>query len=319
MVLSHTDKLTVLEAVKRDGISEDTRRIIEVMTQTNEAFRDAVIKEANEGTKNTTKQRSLLPQVFHRKINQGVMPSASQVKVIEDVISQMAGYSEIDRTLVRNQVNSQEFVSDECAAFLEAMAEAQMVDFIYGNNTLDSSQINGLAVRHSTIGDTCISAGGTGNDLTSIYLVKWGPNKAHLIYPRGASNIGVQREDKGVQTVKDENGGQYEAVRNYFEVNFGFTERHPKSVVRICNIPANIADEDLVRLILKSYRNLAPGEGTISVLLNNEMLTKIDMATVAKANVNYTESDPWGKEVTVIRNMRFRQVDAILNTEDEVQ
>jgi hypothetical protein len=49
------------------------------------------------------------------------------------------------------------------------------------------------------------------------------------------------------------------------------------------------------------------------------MLTKIDMATVAKANVNYTESDPWGKEVTVIRNMRFRQVDAILNTEDEVK
>lgn len=319
MVLSHTDKLTVLEAVKRDGISEDTRRIIEVMTQTNEAFRDAVIKEANEGTKNTTKQRSLLPQVFHRKINQGVMPSASQVKVIEDVISQMAGYSEIDRTLVRNQVNSQEFVSDECAAFLEAMAEAQMVDFIYGNNNLDSSQINGLAVRHSTIGDTCISAGGTGNDLTSIYLVKWAPNKAHLIYPRGASNIGVQREDKGVQTVKDENGGQYEAVRNYFEVNYGFTERHPKSVVRICNIPADIADEELVRLILKSYRNLAPGEGTISVLLNNDMLTKIDMATVAKANVNYTESDPWGKEVTVIRNMRFRQVDAILNTEDEVK
>lgn len=318
-VLSHTEKLTVLEAVKRDGISEDVRHIVEVLTQTNEAFRDAVIKEANEGTKNTTKQRSMLPQVYHRKINEGVMPSASQVTIIEDVIEQMTGYSEIDETLVSNQVNPEEFVNEECVSFLESMGESQMQDFIYGNNKLNSEEINGLAARHSKLGEQCINAGGTGNDLTSIYLVKWAKDKAHLTYPRGAKDIGVKRIDKGVVTVKDKNGKQFEARRNYFEVNFGYAERHPKSSVRICNIPSNITGDQIVKLIFQGYRKLASGAGIVAAMANSDILGKIDDATIEKPNVHYTPQDAYGYPLTRLRDIRLRQMDVILNTEDEVK
>ena len=66
-----------------------------------------------------------------------------------------------------------------------------------------------------------------------------------------------------------------------------------------------------MRKIFEAARNLMPGEGTVSVLANNAMLTKIDMATINKSNVGYTAQDPWGKDTVIVRNMRFRQCDAI--------
>ena len=82
--LTQSDKLSVLEAVKRDGVSEDSRRIIEVMAETNEMLRDAVIVEANEGTTNKTVQRNGLVKGDHRKLYEGVNPSASKTKEIID-------------------------------------------------------------------------------------------------------------------------------------------------------------------------------------------------------------------------------------------
>ena len=76
--LTQSDKLSVLEAVKRDGVSEDSRRIIEVMAETNEMLRDAVIVEANEGTTNKTVQRTGLVKGDHRKLYEGVTPSATK-------------------------------------------------------------------------------------------------------------------------------------------------------------------------------------------------------------------------------------------------
>lgn len=310
--LSQSDQLSVLEAAKRDGVSEDSRRIIEIMAETNEILRDAVIWEANEGTKNKTVQRTAVVHGTHRKLYEGVKPTASQTQEIIDVSCHLTAYSEIDAKLVSNQVNSGQFLSDECAAFLEGFAQDQADDLIYGNNSTDERYINGMAVRRAKLEDKiCVSAGGSGDGLTSIYLVKWARNKAGLFYPRGAKNIGVNRTDKGIVTVSKDDGSKFEAYQNYFECEYGFALRHPKALIRIANIPTDITDANLMRTIFEAARNLAPGEGTVSVLANNDVLTKVDMATINKANVNYTSQDPWGKDTLIVRGMRFRQCDAI--------
>ncbi len=50
-----------------------------------------------------------------------------------------------------------------------------------------------------------IDAGGTGDTLTSIWLVSWGDNTVHGIYPKG-SKSGLEHEDLGRLTVADEKG-----------------------------------------------------------------------------------------------------------------
>lgn len=318
--LNSSDRLTAIEAVKRDGVNEDQRRIIEELTVTNELLLDAPIVEANDRTVNKNVVRTALPHGQHRIYNQGVGSAASQTKTIHDTVSQLAIYSKVDASLVKNASNPQEFLMDECAAFLHGMGEDMAEDIVYGDHSKNPAYIDGFATRRNKIDNkTVFDFGGTGNNLTSIYLVKWGKQFVKYIYPREAMGLGVQRIDKGIQTVKSETGdGEYEAYVNYFQADYGISVGNEKSLIRLANVPLNATGENIIKKILSLRAKLVQGDGTISVLCNNDIMSLMDIATLDKNNVVYTAEDPWGRELTKIRDMRLRQVDAILSTESAI-
>lgn len=322
VILSSTDRLTAAELVKRDGVTDDQRRIIEQLAVTNEMLLDAPIVEANDKTVNTQVVRTALPKGTRRVYNQGVGTGSSQTDTIHDVVAQVAIYSKIDKDLVKNASNPQEFLMQEQVAFLAGLANDMADDIFYGNHSKDPASIDGFAVRRAKLGDQCISMGGsTANKQTSIYLVKWGPQAVKYIYPRAASGLGVQRTDKGIQTVKAPVGdGEYEAYVNYYQADYGIAVGDPRALVRICNIDMSqeMSDADaqkLVRKILAAKAKLPQGDGTVSILCNADIMSIFDQATLSKANVVYTSTDPWGRPVNMLRDMRIRRCDAILNTE----
>ena len=320
-VLTQTDTLTALERVNRSSDNQDARRIIECMRVTNEMLLDAPTMEANERTSNRTVQRTALPTVTHRVYNAGVGNSASQTKPVNDVLCEVAGYSEVDVKLVREAANPEEFLNGEVASFIEAIGQQQAKDLIYGNHSADNANMDGLAIRRNSIdAKYCINAGGTDTTSnTSLYIVKWGVNKAHLIYPKGSASVGVSRQDMGEVTVDKGDGLKMQAYRNYFSASYGLTLRDPKALVRIANInPASMDGEELIKLILRAKHYLATGDGTIAIYANSDVLSLMDAATVDKSNVVYNAQDPWGNDLIKIRDMRLRQVDAILSTEDIV-
>ena len=318
-VLNSSDRLTAVEQVKRSNISADARRIIEELTVANEIFLDAPTVEANEGTVHTHLIRTAIPKATHRAYNEGVGQGASQTKTVKDVISQIAIYSKVDADLVAKSAFPQELLMSEAAAFIQGMGQQQAEEMIYGNHNLDPRYMNGLAARRNKIDELCIDMGGTGNNLTSVYLVKWGNQFARLIYPRGSTSLGVIRKDKGIQTVKAENGGEYEAYVNYFQADYGMAVGHEKSIIRLANIDIDTIDgTNLIKAILKNKSKLADGDGTVSILCNSDIMGLIDIATLDRNNVIYTAEDPWGREVNKLRDMRFRKVNAILSTEEKV-
>lgn len=318
-VLTATDKLTAIEAVKRNGVSEDQRRIIETMTVTNEMLYDIPVFEANDATVHTHLVRTALPKVSRRTYNTGVGTSASQTAVTRDVMTEIMSIAEVDEKLVRENRDPQGFLSGENAAFIEAMGQQQAEDMIYGNNAGDPTNINGLAVRRNKLGDLCKSFGGSGSGLTSLYLVKTGRDKVSYIYPKGASGIGVDRDDRGIQVVTDANGKKFKAYQNIFTCDYGLSVGNEKSLIRIANIdPNNINGDNLIKEILSLYRKLAVGEGNVVAYCNVDVLNAIDLSITEKGNVNYTPEDPWGRAMLSLRGIRFRQVDAILNTESAV-
>lgn len=317
-VLTLTDSLTALERVNRSAENADARRIIECMKETNEILLDAPISEANERTTNRTVQRTALPTLEHRVYNEGVGNSASQTKTIEDVICEVSGYSEVDMKLIREAANPEEFLNSEINSFIQAMGLTQAEDIFYGSHKADVKNMDGLAVRRNTIdGKLCVNMGGSSAaSNTSVYIVKWAMDKAHLIYPKGASGLGCERRDMGEQTVDMGNGKKMQAYRNYFSSSYGMTLRDQKALVRLANInPATANGEDIVKAILKAYHYLATGDGTICVYANSDVLSLLDAATVDKSNVIYNAQDPWGNDLLKIRNGRLRQCDAILSTE----
>ena len=313
-VLTSTDKLTSLEVAKRSGFSPDSRHIIEELNSYNELLLDAPVVEANEGTVDTHLVRTAIPHGEHRGYNEGVSSKASQSKTIKDVISNIEIYSTVDKQMVDEAPHPQELMMSEQVAFMEGLAQDMAADLVYGNHDQDPRYTNGLAVRRNKIGTYCIDmsegdhSGDSDNAFTSIYIIKWGIDKARLIHPRGAANIGVQYHYLGEQTVKDSVGKEYQAYRAHYRISCGLSVGHAASIIRIANINMNkINGADLAEKIVRVMPRLARGSGTVSIAMNAELKGIMNVAAINKTNIILQADDPWGHEILRIGAARFRE------------
>jgi hypothetical protein len=313
MTLNMVDQMTALEVVKRAN-SPDAYLIIEALLQTNEILRDMPAIQANDGAIHTTLRRMTQPGGQHRMYNQGVETRASQTKTIHDRITMLEAYAAVDKKLAQHGGDPAALRHSEAVAFLNGMGIDQAHDLIYGNFRQDPAEIDGLATRLSKLdGRNVIGMGGTGSNLTSLYLVAAGPQFCHLIYPRGSSTVGVSRQDLDEQTWQDADGNPFQALVDHFEADYGIVIRHPDAVKRICNIPDDVVPADLVDTILAKLRRLPKGASNIMVYANASILNILDKSARDRPNVIYPTTDPWGKPLTMIREARLRQVDAILD------
>ena len=316
--LNMIDRLTALEAVNR-AQQPDAFLIIEALTQTNQILIDMPMIEANDGAIHTTLRRTTQPGGSHRVYNQGVNIKASQTKTIKDTIAMLEAYSVIDRAMASHSGNQSALRNSEAVAFLNGMGIDQAVDIIYGNMAADPAAIDGFATRYPKLnGKTVVGMGGTGATNTSAYLVAAGTNFAHLIYPRGSSSIGVNRQDLGENIWEDDEGKKFQALVEHFTAQYGLVVRHPDSIVRLANIAPTATGAAIVDQVLASYRKMPRGAANYILFANADVLIKIDKEARDKVNVAHSAQDPWGREITMIRDIRCRQVDAILNTEQAI-
>ena len=320
-VLSITDQLTSLEVAKRSGFSPDSRRIVEELNAYNELLLDAPIVEANEGTVDSHLVRTAIPHGQLRGYNQGVGKGSSQTKTIKDVISNIEIYSTVDKQLIDESAHPKELMQSEQNAFIEGLSQDITDQLIYGNHENDVRETNGLAIRRKSTGTYCISMGGSNSGhLTSIYLIKWGMDKARIIYPRGAKNAGVEYNYLGEQTVSDGAGGEYQAYRAHYRIARGLSVGHEASIIRLCNIDPTAANigNTLAEKIVQVMPLLARGAGTISIACNSVIKGLFNIAAINKSNVLLPREDPWGNEVLQIGNARIRECPSILLTEATV-
>lgn len=320
-VLSITDQLTSLEVAKRSGFSPDSRRIIEELNAYNELLIDAPIVEANEGTVDSHLVRTAIPHGQLRGYNQGVGKGSSQTKTIKDAITNIEIYSTVDKQLIDESAHPTELMQSEQNAFIEGLSQDITDQLVYGNHENDVRETNGLAIRRSSTGTYCFSMGGSNSGhLTSVYLIKWGMDKARIIYPRGAKNAGVEYNYLGEQTVSDGAGGEYQAYRAHYRIARGLSVGHEASIIRLCNIDptaANIGNA-IAEKIVQVMPLLARGAGTVSIACNSVVKGLFNIAAINKSNVLLPREDPWGNEVLQIGNARIRECPSILLTEATV-
>ncbi|MCI4573929.1 major capsid protein, partial [Escherichia coli] len=142
--------------------------------------------------------------------------------------------------------NTAEFRLSEDRAFIEAMNQQMAQTLFYGDSSVNPQQFMGLSSRYSSLSagnaQNIIDAGGTGTDNTSIWLVVWGENTVHGIFPKG-QKAGIQMEDKGQVTLEDANGGKYEGYRTHYKWDNGLALRDWRYVVRIANIDVSNLSE----------------------------------------------------------------------------
>lgn len=257
--------LTLVDWAKRQDPGNKTAAIIEMLAQTNAVISDMIWLEGNLPTGHRTTMRTALPTVSFRTLNQGVTPSKSTSAQSDEACGILEAWSEVDCELARLNGDDAAFRLSEAQAFLEAMNQTFAQTLFYGNAGIDQEKFTGFAPRFAsstgTTGKNVIkaTASPSGNDQTSIWLVVWGPQTVHGIYPKG-STAGLQHYDRGEETAETTagiGGTRMRVYRDQFQWKCGLAVRDWRYVVRIANVDtsalvAESGNADLIKVMSRA-------------------------------------------------------------------
>jgi hypothetical protein len=307
--------LTLAELAKRTHNGQ-IQTIAEVLSKTNAILKDAPYIQANGETSHTTTVRTSLPTGTFRKINEGVTPSVSTTKQVVENIAMLEDYSRVDAALVELASDPAAFRLTEDVAFLEGLNQTVASAIFYSTNAGSPEKFKGLAARvTSASASNAVDAGGSGSDLTSVWVVKWGPKAAYLIYPKNHRTFGLQMTDKGKVTTYDSNLRLYEAYITHWQWFIGLVVEDDRCIQRICNIEtsgtSHIFDEDY---LIQAINKLPSTDGAV-IYVNKTIGTQMDIIAKDKSNVQYSVANVFGEEVTTFRGLPVRKCEAILDTE----
>ena len=288
---------------------------------------------SNQIMSNIDARVTFIPTPGTRRFNEGVAPSAGHSTPFTDPIAMVEDYSEVDYALwkIQNDPNSWRQGADEIK--VEGLTQ-KMTDLLwYGNLATDPGAFNGFSIRFNEIdrapnGDTTwpvhiLDQGGTGSDLTSVWIFELGPNKCWGTYPKNLPG-GLHIEDLGKVTVNTNTLGSpkyMEALRTHFAWYMGIVVKDERCVQRIANVEVtgteNIFDEDNAIRLLNRLPGGGSAPGTV-MIVSSSVKEYLDIRAKDKNNVQYMPDNIWGGNITMFRGVPVYKSEMLDETETEV-
>lgn len=320
---SYSQAVTLADVAKRIEPGGKVDKIVEMLSQTNEVLEDMLFVEGNLPTGHKSTVRTGLPAVAWRLLNYGVQPDKSTTAQVTDTCGMLESYAEIDKALADLNGNTAAFRLSEDRAFLEAMNQEMAQTLFYGDTSLNPERFLGLSARYSSLDQgvaenavNVLDAGGSSGACTSIWLVAWGENTVHGIYPK-ASKAGFQHKDLGEVTLQDADGGMYQGYRTHYKWDIGLTVRDWRYAVRIANIDSTtLQNAALMDLMIEASERLpSKNLGRPVFYMNRKTRTALRMQMLKKQSLHLAWGEAAGKPVLSFDDIPVRHCDAIVNNE----
>lgn len=320
---------TLIDVASRLDPNLNIDKIVELLAATNPVLNDMTFMEGNLPTGHKTTVRTGLPGVTWRKLYGGVQPSKSTTAQVTDSCGMLEAYAEVDKALADLNGNAAAFRLSEDKAFIEAMSQEMAQTLFYGNETTEPEAFTGFAPRYNSLSaqnaDNIVDAGGTGSDNTSIWLIVWGPNTCHGIYPKGSTG-GVQMRDLGEVTVENVDGasGRAQMYRSHYRWDCGLTVRDWRYLVRIANVDVSdlttVANtKNLINWMIQAAERIPSfGAGRAAFYVNRNIREKLRLGILEKVASNLTFETVAGKRVLTFDEIPVMRTDALLNSEARV-
>lgn len=321
--------LTLADWAKRLDPNGKTAVIVEMLSQSNPVLQDMKFIEGNLPTGHRTTVRTGLPDVYWRLLNQGVQPSKSTTAQIDESCGMLEAWSEVDVELAKLNGNTSEFRLSEAKAFIEAMSQEAASTIFYGNSSTAPEEFNGLAIRYSSTsaanGQNIVLGGAAGGqtDCSSIWLVNWGENSVHGIFPKG-SKAGLEHRDLGegvVETTAGIAGSRMLAYRDLFQMKMGVALKDWRYAARIANIDISADNADYIELMIKAMhriQNLQTGSPVF--YMNRTIFQRLDLLrradVISGGGLSYNEVD--GKLMPSFRGIPIKICDALHQAESAI-
>jgi len=324
---------TLMDLMSRMKPGGGIDMVAEILNQTNEMLDDAVMIEGNLPTGNKSTVRTGLPAPTWRKLYGGVQPTKSRTAQVTDSCGMLEAYGEVDAALVDISNDPITFRASEDTAHIEGMSQEVASTAIYGNEVTEAEAFTGLAPRYNSLSaenaDNILQSGSSPD--TSIWLIVWGPQTVHMIYPKG-SMAGLKVTDKGLVTIEDidGSGGRMEAYRTHYRWDCGLTVRDWRYAVRIqvdlSELTKGAATGpdliDLCQQAVDLIPNLGAGRPvfyasrTVRGFLRRQIMNKVAGGTLTMEEIRR----PNGITVKApaIDGIPVRQMDALATTESAI-
>lgn len=320
---------TLLEVSKLFAADGKPLPMAELLTEQNPILDDIPWKESNETSGHRMSTRTGLPSAVYRKLNAGIPASKSRYANVVESCGVLNSLGKIDKALVDLSANPAEFRMRENMGHFTAMNQTFASTLFYGDPTIDGEKFLGFTPRFSDItgpenAENIIDAGGNDTDLASIWLIGWGDEGAFGLYPKGTS-AGLTHKDYGEELVSDGNGGEFVAVRDWFDWKHGIGVKDWRNIVRISNIDLSAltkdasAGADLIDLMVQAIELInAPEAVKLGWYLPRKIRSFLRRQITNKDNVWLSMGEVAGRKVVQFDGVPCRRVDALLGNESRV-
>ena len=306
--------------------------VAELLSQKNEVLTDMLWQEGNLPTGHRITQRTGLPTVYWRLLNQGTPSSKDTTAQVDEQTGMLNARSQVDKKLAELNGNVKRYRLSRAKAFLEAMNQEMASTLFYGNSGTAPEEYTGLAVRYSDIGSgapanaqNILDGGGTGSDNSSVWLCGWGDDTFYGIFPKG-SKAGLSHTDLGLDDVLDSSSNTYRAYKDLFEWDCGIALEDWRYVVRIANIDisalvAKASAADLIELMIKATHRIPNLKGCKPAFyMNRTCFQMLDIQrrddVISGGGLTYSNVD--GVITPTFRGIPVRVCDSLTEAEAQV-
>lgn len=317
-------------ALSNPNWSNTDRSIVEMFKQTNEILDEMIMVQCNNKTVHKSTVRTALPDVAWRMLNRGIKPTKGGKKQETFTTGVLESHSEVDeRELIYGEPGSEansQYRLDESKAHQMSMSNKMATTLFYGDEKINPAGFTGLGAYYYSLdpekciaADYVVDAGGTGNNLTSLYFVVWDPSTIHGIFPEGTI-AGFKHRDNGrVQIHDTENGGSFWGYQAQLNWDLGLAVRDFRYGVRVANIDVTNLDAKFLNTMIEAHEKIEDmSAGKVAIYCNRSVRTYLSKLAADKHNVMLNIDMYHGKRVTHFWDAPIRRVDAILNTEERI-
>jgi hypothetical protein len=328
MATINADLPTLADHASRMDPNGGIAKIVEQLQTRNTLFEEAVFLEGNLPTGHKFTSRTALPTIAWRRFNEGVSPSKSRTAQVEETCGMMEGFSVVDCEEAKLNGNEAAFRASEDKGFVQAFGKEAETAFFYHSTKTAPEKIHGFSPRlDSTTGPggsqiiKCESAP-AGNDQASMWLVIWGPDTVHGIFPKG-SVAGLTPHDMGEQLWDDGTGKKFRAYVTNWNMKLGLCVKDWRYLIRICNIDlgsiATNTDTLLQAMVKATHRVQDLKSGRPVFYCNRSVGEALHLQALnAVKNSTLRIDDVGGQPVTKFLGIPVRETDGLLGTESVI-
>lgn len=275
------------------------RSYAELLTQENEILDDIPWTAGNQVTGDMHFKRTAMPTAQIRRINQGIDSSKGAKEAVVDTCVEIASRMTVDMRELELAPDPAAYLLSESQPHIEVMNQDFLRAFFYGT---DPESINGISTRMNKLSHKqVVDFGGTGNNLASIYIVKWDNNEVTGIYPKN-TKAGLDVLTKVNELVADKDGKTFPAHVTIWSWWVGLKVRDDRYMSRLCNIDrtALLGDGDTAKEARQTlFRKLVEAQdkiyhvnsGRVVMYADPSLFSILKIAALEKSNMALGYSD----------------------------